>query len=102
VKDLLVTVVIAVIVFEVLEHVVVPLVGLVIARKRKSASDKTVPAGAVVEVREWKDTEGLVFMRGELWKATSTGSLQPGDRAVVRRREGLTLIVEPLSQRPPR
>jgi membrane protein implicated in regulation of membrane protease activity len=99
-KDLLVTIVIAVVLFEVLEHVVVPLIGAVVQR-RKSSRRRASLVDQVVEIREWGKGEGLVFFKGELWKAVSDGSLAPGEKAVVRRVEGLTLSVEPLSNTPP-
>ena len=37
---------------------------------------------------------GWVTVRGELWRARSDASLEPGDRVRVRAVEGLTLVVE--------
>ena len=41
--------------------------------------------------------EGLVRVRGELWKAQSSDAIAPGTRIRVREIEGLTLVVSPLS-----
>jgi len=92
-KDIFVTVVIAVALFEVLEHVVLPLVVLVVTRKRKSSGDRTAMVGQIVEVRQWEKTEGLVSLKGELWKAVSDAPLSPGDKVVIRRVEGLAVVV---------
>ena len=99
-RDLFVTVVIAVLLFEVLEHLVLPLAGLVVKRMRKSSSNKAPFVGQIVEVREWEGTQGLVSLRGELWKAASDGPLTPGDKAIVREIEGLTLSVGRLPRKP--
>ncbi len=92
-KDLLVTAIIAVGTFEVLEHVVLPLLGLVLKRKRKSPVDRRAMVGQIVEVREWDKSEGLVSLKGELWKAVGDAPLSPGDKVVIRRVEGLTVVV---------
>jgi membrane-bound serine protease (ClpP class) len=38
---------------------------------------------------------GQVFVRGELWRARSAASLEPGERVVVDEMDGLTLVVHP-------
>ena len=76
-KDIFVTVVIAVALFEVLEHVVLPLVVFLVARKRKSSADRSAMVGQIVEVRQWEKTTGLVSLKGELWKAVSDAPLSP-------------------------
>lgn len=40
--------------------------------------------------------EGLIRVEGELWTAVCAEGAQPGDRVVVQRVEGLTLIVAPV------
>jgi membrane-bound ClpP family serine protease len=93
---IVVAIIIAIVVFEVIEHVVVPLISLIVTRKRRSVSGATGLLGKVVEVKRWKETEGYVFVRGELWKAVSKDPLSVGDKAVVQSVEGLTLKVIPL------
>lgn len=93
---IIVAIIIAIVVFEVIEHVVMPLIWLIVTRKRRSVSGATGLLGKVVEVKRWKETEGYVFVRGELWKAVSNDSLSVGDKAVVQSVEGLTLKVIPL------
>jgi len=92
-KDIFVTVVIAVALFEVLEHVVLPLVVFLVARKRKSSADRSAMVGQIVEVRQWEKTTGLVSLKGELWKAVSDAPLSPGDKVVIRRVDGLAVVV---------
>jgi len=93
---IIVAIIIAIVVFEVIEHVVMPLIWLIVTRKRRSVSGATGLLGKVVEVKRWKETEGYVFVRGELWKAVSDDPLSVGDKAVVQSVEGLTLKVIPL------
>jgi len=93
---IVVAIIIAVVAFEVIEHVVVPLIWLVVTRRRRSVAGATRLLGEVVEVRRWKETEGYVFVRGELWKAVSRTPLSVGDKATVQSVDGLTLNVTPM------
>jgi len=52
--------------------------------------------GEVGEVIEFKDGEGLVKVRGEIWKCISDEELKVGDKVTVVDREGLTLRVKRL------
>ena len=52
--------------------------------------------GEVGEVMEFKDGEGLVKVRGEIWKCISDEELKVGDKVTVVGREGLTLKVKRL------
>ena len=81
--------------FELVEHIVIPLVWIVLKKKRKAYSGKEALSGRVGEVKEWKDTEGMVFVHGELWRATSEETLSPGEKVEIKGVEGLTLVVEP-------
>ena len=51
--------------------------------------------GEIAEVKEWNNSEGKVFVHGELWWATSEEPLSPGDKAKVQTVKGLTLKVKP-------
>lgn len=95
-KTVVITLVISFIVFEILEHVVVPLVWIILRRKKPTVSGSGALLGQVVEVRQWENTEGRVFVRGELWKAASESPLLVGEKAVVENVDRLTLIVRPL------
>jgi membrane-bound serine protease (ClpP class) len=59
--------------------------------------------GAIGEVREPLDPEGQIFLQGALWRARATEAapLVPGNRVRVRSVDGLTLEVEPVSDRDP-
>ena len=51
--------------------------------------------GKEVKVEKWQGTNGIVFINGELWKATSDGLLLPGDKAIIEKVDGLLLRVKP-------
>ncbi len=54
--------------------------------------------GTLAEVQSWSGDRGVVRFEGEVWEARSTRALRPGARVRVTGREGLVLIVEPLSR----
>ena len=90
--------VIAYILFEFDEHVVIPLYWA-IARKRKlSPTGESGMVGLIAEVKEWEGTKGRVFVHGELWKAESDVSFNPGDEAVVQSVKRLVLRVKSLEK----
>lgn len=89
--------VIAFVLFEFVEHVVLPLIWLITRRKRLSPSGESGMIGKIVEVKEWEGTKGRVFVHGELWQAESDASFNPGDEAVVQSVKRLKLIVKPKS-----
>ena len=93
IKTIILTLVIGVLIFELIEHVVFPLFWSIMGRKRKSVCGVTGMLGKVGEVKQWKKNEGKVFVNGELWKAVSDVPLSPGDRVVIQKVEGLTLKV---------
>ena len=81
------------ILFELIEHVLFPLVWSFVARNRKSLCGNEGMLGKMVEVRCWQDGEGRVLVDGEIWNAASDDHLQPGDRAIVQRVDGLVLKI---------
>jgi membrane-bound serine protease (ClpP class) len=87
--------VIGFILFELIEHVVFPLFCFIKDRKRKSVCGVTGMLGKVGEIKQWRKTEGQVFVNGELWQAVSATPLLPGDRVVIQNVKGLTLRVKP-------
>jgi membrane-bound serine protease (ClpP class) len=94
IKTIILTLVIGVVLFELIEHVVFPLFWSIMAGKRKSVCGVTGMLGKVGEVKQWKKNEGKVFVNGELWQAVSEVPLVPGDRVVdIQNVEGLTLKV---------
>jgi membrane-bound serine protease (ClpP class) len=92
-EKLIIALIIAFVVFEFIEHVVIPLITLFIQRKKKSAYGPTNLLGKTGEVKKWEKNEGYIFVNGELWKAVSDLSFSPGDRVLVQKVEGLTLRV---------
>jgi membrane-bound ClpP family serine protease len=93
IKTLILTLVIGVLLFELIEHVVFPLFWFIKGRKRKSVCGASGILGKVGAVKQWKKNEGKVFVSGELWKAASDVPLSPGDRVVIQNVVGLTLEV---------
>ncbi|HEA64730.1 MAG TPA: hypothetical protein ENI02_01130 [Candidatus Aminicenantes bacterium] len=88
-------IVLAYLLFELIEHAIIPLLGLILKKKRKPVTGSSGLIGKVGEVKEWSNKEGKVFIHGELWWATSEDPLSPGDKAVVQNVQGLTLTVKP-------
>lgn len=66
-------------------------------RRRPAATGRENLLGAVAVVRRPLDPAGMVFLRGELWRAESAaGPVPAGARVRVVAAEGLRLRVEPL------
>ena len=95
IKTIILTLVIGFILFELIEHVVFPLIWFIKGRNRKSVCGVSGMLGKVGEVKQWQKTEGKVFVNGELWQAVSEVPLLPGDRVVIQNVAGLTLEVNP-------
>jgi membrane-bound serine protease (ClpP class) len=64
------------------------------AYKRKPASGMEGMIGLVGQVKETLDPEGLIFVRGENWRAVSEEKIEPGERVQVENAEGLVLTVK--------
>ena len=97
IKNMLIALIVAFVLFEIIEHIVVPLVGFMLGKKRKSISGAEGMVGKVAEVKQWNTTEGQVFVNGELWRAICEVPLVKGDKAIIHNVEGLTLKVEPFN-----
>ena len=95
IKIIILTLAIGFILFELIEHVVLPLLWFIREWKRKSVCGVSGMLGKVGEVKQWQKNEGKVFVKGELWQAVSDVLLLPGDRVVIKKVEGLTLEVNP-------
>ena len=95
--EIVVVLVIAFVAFEFLEHVVFPLIWVLLQRRKKPVTGPEALEGRIAEVIEWRQREGQVFVNGEHWKAISEKPLGRGDRVVIRKVEGLTLTVETLN-----
>jgi membrane-bound serine protease (ClpP class) len=79
--------------FELIEHVIFPIVWSIIVRNRKPLTGIESMVGKEAKVVKWKDANGMVFINGELWKATSDDPLLPGDEATIDKVDGLLLKV---------
>jgi membrane-bound ClpP family serine protease len=88
-------IILAFLLFELIEHAVIPLFALILKKKRKPLTGASGLIGEVGEVKEWSDTEGKIFVHGELWWATSEEPLSPGDKAEIQNVNRLTLKVKP-------
>ena len=94
----LIFLVVGYIIFEIIEHLIIPLVALMTHRKRHSMSGAEGMIGEVGEVREWSGKEGKIFIHGELWNAESEFELSQGEKAIIQSMEGLVLRVKPLKE----
>ena len=65
------------------------------SRKRPVVTGKEALVGAEGEALAWDGEEGRVRVRGEIWRARSSGALNPGTRVKVIDRDGLVLVVAP-------
>jgi len=92
-KSIILTLAIGILLFELIEHVVFPLLWFIMGRKRKSICGVSGMLGKLGEVKQWKKNEGKVFVNGELWQAVSEVTFLPGDRVVIQNVAGLTLKV---------
>ncbi|MBU1712793.1 MAG: hypothetical protein KKD47_06770 [Proteobacteria bacterium] len=85
--------------FEFMEHVVIPLIWSIKDRKKRSVCGVTGMLGKTGEIKYWKESEGKIFVNGELWRAVSDFPLSAGDRVVIQKVDGLTVNVIPFKER---
>jgi len=64
------------------------------ARRNKVVTGKQGLIGETGVVQTALSPQGKVFVHGELWNATATGTLSPGQLVVIRNIDGLLLQVE--------
>jgi membrane-bound ClpP family serine protease len=95
VKSVIIAVVIAFIAFELIEHVVLPLIWIIKDKNKKSKCGATAMVGKVVEIKKWNKTDGKVMVNGELWNAVCDVQLTVGDKAEIIDVTGLTLKLKP-------
>lgn len=97
-KNTIIIIVIGILMFEFIEHVVFPLIWYIKDRKKRSVCGSTGMLGKVGEIKCWQESEGQIFVNGELWRAVSQFPLSAGDRAVIQKVNGLTLSVMPFEK----
>ena len=90
-KSVIITFVIAFLVFEFIEHIVLPLIWFIKNRNKRSNYGVTSMIGKAVEIKKWDKTEGQVVINGEVWKAVCEVPLSVGGKAIIQDVEGLTL-----------
>ena len=98
---ILVLILIAYLLFEFVEHIVIPLLWVILKKKKRPLTGPSGLIGEVGEVKEWGGKEGKIFVHGELWQAESEEPLSPGDKAEVQNVQGLTLTVKPHEKNTP-
>ena len=64
------------------------------AYRAKPVSGKEGLIGSIGLVKEPLDPEGLIFVHGEYWRATSAEELEPGEKVEVVDAKGLVLTVK--------
>ena len=71
------------------------------ARRNKVVTGAQGLIGETAVAQTALSPEGKVFVHGELWDAIASSILPPGQLVVVRKIDGLTLLVEPFGATPP-
>ena len=94
-KTVIIAFIIAFIAFELIEHVVLPLIWCIKNKNKKSKYGVSGMVGNVVEIKRWNKTEGQVVVNGELWSAVCDVPLTVGDKAEIIDITGLTLKLKP-------
>lgn len=99
-QSILITLLICFVIYEIFEHLILPLFCMIRYRKRKSSCGPSGMIGKKCLVKKWYGNSGKVQVGSELWNATCQLPLIPGDEAVIEGLEGLTLRIS-ASRKPP-
>lgn len=94
-KNIVIVAIVIFIVVELIEHVIFPIAWYILKGRKKSTYGAVSMIGKVVEIRKWDNTEGQVFINGELWTAVCEAPLEVGGKAVIQDIDGLTLKLKP-------
>ena len=94
----LIWIVVGVIVFELGEHIVFPMIWALLQRWRGKPDPLKDLAARQVKVATWSNGQGQVFVGSELWLAQGPKDLIKGEVVVVLGNEGLVLSVGRLHQ----
>jgi membrane-bound serine protease (ClpP class) len=76
------------------------LAALFRSRKHPVVGGSEALIGAAGETVAWRGTEGRVRVAGEIWRARAAAPIEDGSAVTVLGRDGLVLIVRPLSKMP--
>ncbi len=97
-KEVMITLLVCVVIYEIFEHIILPLFWTIRYRKRKSAYGPSGMIGKKCVVKQWRGTRGKVCVGGELWNASSPSPLVPGSVTIIRDIDNLTLLISPPDQ----
>ena len=97
-KEILITLLVCVAIYEIFEHILLPLFWAVRYRGRKSAYGPTGMIGKRCVVKQWAGDRGKVRVGGELWNATGNSPLKPDDEGFIQGIDNLTLLVVPIAE----
>lgn len=79
--------------FELVEHVLLPIAAVIASRKRRATTGAEGMVGKVGRVLSWTGSEGRVQVDGEIWRAESRDRVAADDEVIVRAVRGLRLEV---------
>jgi len=90
---ILILIVAAYLAFEILEHLVIPLLAKIFYREKRPLLGPEGMIGKAGRVMEWSGKAGKVEVGAEIWNAFSEYSLSPEDRIIVEEVNGINLKV---------
>ena len=93
--EILIGLIAAVAIFELFEHVLLPLAALLREKSRRPVTGADAMLGKAARVTQWSESTGQVLVDGEVWRAVSETPLREHESVVVQGVEGLTLRVGP-------
>jgi membrane-bound serine protease (ClpP class) len=93
IEKILLTIIGLFLLYEVLEHIILPLLGLSFRHKQAFRSSREGIVGQSAEVVEWKGKSGMVRLNGEYWQASAEESFTAGNTVKVVHVQGLKLKV---------
>jgi membrane-bound ClpP family serine protease len=94
-QEFLIALVSAVIAFELIEHVVLPIFWFLKKGRRKTECGPGGMKGRLVKIKIWENKAGIVLFHAVRWQAVSDEPMQPGESAIVEDILGLTLKIKP-------
>jgi membrane-bound serine protease (ClpP class) len=92
--------VLAFIVFELIEHVLAPIALFLLKGGKKSKYGIGDMKGKTVQIKSWDYKSGIVLFHAERWQAESDEPMKPGEKAIVEEIIGLTLRIKPYRESP--
>ena len=94
-KDWLIKLLVCLVIYEIIENLILPLIWTIRCRRRNSALSPSGMIGKSCVVKQWNGSRGKVWVGHELWNASSKTPLIPGTEMVVQGIKGLTLLISP-------